>query len=165
MKPATRICLGGANADRNRGASHSFTYLDKHRTIMCVVRNIITRAVQTGGQNSLAFAAIAFAAIRRHTGWWPATVAIASYLLPKQEGVTSNCSKRAICCNYLERILTPCPAYLCSLKYLAFKVTLKIIGTLSCLVLNFSSTSYGGMPSGVRSIAKKNFLLLRDNDK
>ena len=24
----------------------------------------------------------------------------------------------AICCNYLARILTPCPAYLCSLKYL-----------------------------------------------
>ena len=79
-----------------------------------------TSPIQTGGQNSLAFAAIVFAAIRRHTGWWPATVAIASYLLPKQEGVTSNCSKGAICCNYLERILTPCPAYLCSLKYLGF---------------------------------------------
>ena len=78
---------------------------------------VLISPIQTGGQNSLVFAAIAFAAIRRHTGWWPATVAIASYLLPKQEGVTSNCSKR-VCCNYLERILTPCPAYLCSFKYL-----------------------------------------------
>ena len=31
---------------------------------------------------------------------------------------TENCSKRPVCCNYLERVLTPCPAYLCSLKYL-----------------------------------------------
>ena len=49
----------------------------------------------------------------------PAGGRYCSYLLPKQDGVTSNCSKWAICCNYLARILTPCPAYLCSLKYLA----------------------------------------------
>ena len=47
-----------------------------------------------------------------------------SYLLPKQDGVMSNCSKWAICCNYLARILTPCPAYLCSLKYLGFNQSL-----------------------------------------
>ena len=75
-------------------------------------------ALSRQGVKTVLFAAIVFAAIQRHTGWWPAPVAIASYLLPKQDGVTSNCSKRAICCNYLERILTLCPAYQCSLKYL-----------------------------------------------
>ena len=40
--------------------------------------------------------------------------------------MTSNCSKRAICYNYMERILTPCPAYLCSLKYLHYYVNLHI---------------------------------------
>ena len=52
----------------------------------------------------------------------PAGGRYCSYLLPKQDGVTSNCRKWAICCNYLARILTPCPAYLCSLKYLGNKV-------------------------------------------
>ena len=75
-------------------------------------------ALSRQGVKTVLFAAIVFTAIRHHMGFWPATVAIASYLLPKQDGVTSNCSKQAICCNYLERILTPCPAYLCSLKYL-----------------------------------------------
>ena len=37
---------------------------------------------------------------------------------------TENCSKRPVCCNYLERVLTPCPAYLCSLKYLAINHTI-----------------------------------------
>ena len=100
-------------------------FIDK---LLCWPKNVVKGCVSSGfnqscpdrGQNSLAFAAIPFAAIRRYTGWWPATVATASYLLPRQEGVTSNCSKRAICCNYLERILTPCPAYLCGLKYLGY---------------------------------------------
>ena len=37
--------------------------------------------------------------------------------------MTSNCSKWAICCNYLARILTPCPAYLCSLKSILSKTS------------------------------------------
>ena len=39
----------------------------------------------------------------------PAGGRYCSYQLPKQDGVTSN---------YLATVLTPCPAYLCSLKYL-----------------------------------------------
>ena len=55
------------------------------------------------------------------------------------------CDVGPVCCNYLARVLTPCPAYLCSLKYLALngqvtQSTYSLFKKLSCP---------GAQPSGI----------------
>ena len=68
---------------------------------------------------------------------------------------TENCSKQPVCCNYLERVLTPCPAYLFSLKYLGLK---RPLPPPSCFRFCASATrrrrprsSPGSSPSSERS--------------